>query len=202
MGRNLAPPGEFSGQWGLIGTAFALCNFFEADTQVVYFPGSLRFTGICRLGAVFVGWGGRGWVWVRAPKKLKKKLDNLLFPKPRRCLTGFIQEGLNWSEMAETQVPRPRRRLTGFMQEGLKWSEMAQTRVPRPRRRLRGFIQKGLKWLGQPPGRSGLIRSSPVTDDKYGVLWRTEITKSQLSLPLFLIRIMGGHRAGRCMGGR
>ena len=29
--------GDFSGQWGLIGTAVALCNFFAADTQVRVF---------------------------------------------------------------------------------------------------------------------------------------------------------------------
>ena len=35
--RRYRLPGEFSGQQGVIGTAFAWCNFFEADTQVHVF---------------------------------------------------------------------------------------------------------------------------------------------------------------------
>ena len=53
---NSAPPGEFSGQWGLIGTACLLCKFFEADSQVRVFhspPGKSRFTGLL----VGIRWG-------------------------------------------------------------------------------------------------------------------------------------------------
>ena len=66
MGCNSAPLGgrEFSALWRLIGTAFALCKIFEADTQVrvCHFPqeiaiywGFLVGDQFCRLGTSFVG---------------------------------------------------------------------------------------------------------------------------------------------------